>query len=72
MDKYTIKQVFMLVISSIIIYFSGLYLMSIGSIQSLVDGLIVMIFFFAVFPFLSISTRLSSKLLKGLTGARNY
>ncbi|MBU3012174.1 hypothetical protein KO506_12225 [Polaribacter vadi] len=72
MDKDTIRQVFLLAISSIALYFSGLHLMSIGKIKSLEDGLIVMIFFFSVFPFLSLLTMLTIKLLKSFLGAKNY
>ena len=72
MDKDTIRQVFMLVVSSIILYFSGLYLMSIGNLKSLLDGLVVMIFFFAFFPFLSIVTMLTGKVLKVFLSAKNY
>jgi hypothetical protein len=72
MDKDTIRQVFMLVVSSIVLYFSGFYLMSIGNLKSLFDGLIVMIFFFAVFPFLSILTMLSVKVLKVFLSPKNY
>lgn len=72
MDKDTIRQVFMLAISSVILYFSGLYLMSIGNLKSLLDGLVVMIFFFAFFPFLSILTMLTGKFLKVFLSAKNY
>lgn len=74
MDRDTIKQVFMLAISTVVLYFTGLYLMSIGNLKSLFDGLIVMVFFFAFFPFLSLVTMLSIKFFKGLLGlgARNY
>lgn len=72
MDKDTIRQVFMLVISALVLYFAGLYVLSIGNLKSLFDGLIVMVFFFAVFPFLSLITMLSIKLLKALLGAKNY
>lgn len=72
MDKDTIRQVVMLVFSSITLYFSGFYLMSIGNLKSLFDGLIIMIFFFAFFPFLSIFTMLSIKFLKVFLSPRNY
>lgn len=72
MDKDTIRQVFMLVVSTVILYFSGFYLMSIGNLKSLLDGLVVMVFFFAFFPFLSIITMLSIKVLKVFLSAKNY
>lgn len=72
MEKDTIRQVFMLAVSTIVLYFSGLYLMNIGNLKSLFDGLIVMIFFFAIFPFLSLITMLSIKFLKVFLSAKNY
>jgi hypothetical protein len=72
MEKDTIRQVIMLVVSSIILYFSGIYLMSIGNLKSLFDGFIVMIFFFAIFPFLSLLTMLSIKFLKVFLSVKNY
>lgn len=72
MDKNTIRQVFLLVVSSVVLYFSGIYLISIGNLKSLIDGLIVMIFFFAIFPFLSLLTMLSIKFLKSFLSVRNY
>jgi hypothetical protein len=66
MDKDTIRQVFMLVASSVV------YLMSIGTLKNLFDGLVVMIFFFAVFPFLSITIVLVIKFLKGLLSIKSY
>lgn len=72
MDKDTIRQVFILFVTSVILYFSGLYLMSIGNLKSLIDGFVVMIFFFALFPFLSILTMLAIKVLKVFSSAKNY
>ena len=72
MDKNTIRQVFMLVISSTTLFFSGFYLMSIGNLKSYMDGLVVMIFFFAFFPFLSVVTMLTGKFLKVFLSAKNY
>jgi hypothetical protein len=72
MDKDTIRQVFILTISAIVLYFSGTYLMSIGSLKNLFDGLVIMFFFFAVFPFLSISALLIIKLFKNIFSLKSY
>ena len=64
MHKATIKQVVLLLFTSIVLYYSGLYLMAIGNIKNISDGLIVMTFFFAVFPFLSSSAMLTIKFFK--------
>lgn len=55
MDKDTIRQLFVLFVTAAIVYFAGNHLMSIGNLKSLTDGLVVMIFFFSLFPFLSLS-----------------
>ena len=64
MHKVTIKQVVLLLFTSIVLYYSGLYLMAIGNIKNISDGLIVMTFFFAVFPFLCASAMLTIKFFK--------
>lgn len=72
MDKDTIKQVFILAVTSLLLYFSGLHLTSIGELTSLFDGLIVMIFFFSLFPFLSLFTIFVIRILKSVLSFRNY
>lgn len=72
MDKDTIRQVILLVITAIVLYFSGLYIFSIGNLKSLEEGFIVMIFFFAFFPFLSVLTKLTFKVFKLLARTKNY
>lgn len=72
MDRNTIKQVILLVISSAVLYLSGLYLMSIGNLKSIFDGIIVMIFFFAVFPFISILSILSIKAIKAFINIKAF
>lgn len=52
MYKDTLKQAVLLVFTTTVLYFSGTYLMTIGSIKNIIDGLIVMSFFSAVLPFL--------------------
>ncbi|PQJ74738.1 hypothetical protein BTO13_05470 [Polaribacter gangjinensis] len=72
MDKDTMKQVFMLVVTSVLLYFCGSYLTTIGELKSLFDGLVVMIFFFSLFPFLSLFTIFVIRFLKSLLSFRNY
>jgi len=64
MYKDTLKQVVMLVFTTTVLYFSGTYLMTIGSIKNIIDGLIVMSFFSAVLPFLCSSATLTNKFFK--------
>lgn len=71
MDKDTIRQVVLFVFTSIVLYFSGEYLMTIGSIKNIIDGLIVMIFFFAVFPFLCSSAIVTIKFFKFFLSLKN-
>ena len=63
--KHTIvKQVALLAISSIGLYFSGLNLIAMSSVKSLLDGLNVMTFFTCFFPFLFLSLNLFLKMAK--------
>jgi|TARA_R100000789_G_C3001121_1_gene148848 hypothetical protein len=71
MDKNTIRQLALLAFSSLVLYFSGIYLMTIGNLKTIFDGFITMIFFFAIFPFLSIFTLLSKKALKAVASVNN-
>lgn len=70
MEKVTIKQILLLAVTTVILYHSGIYLMTINSIKSLFEGLIVMIFFFAIFPFLSLTTMLIVKFFKMFLGIK--
>ena len=72
MDKDTMKQVFMLVVTSVLLYFCGSYLTTIGELKNLFDGLVVMIFFFSLFPFLSLFTIFLIRILKSLLSFRNF
>ncbi len=72
MDKHTIKQVLILVVTSVLLYFCGSYLTTIGEIKNLFDGLVVMIFFFSLFPFLSLFTIFIIRFLKSLLSFKNY
>jgi hypothetical protein len=72
MNTRTLKQVFFLALSTVILYYSGIYLISIGNIKSLFDGFIVMLFFFAFFPFVGITFLLFTKIYKSLLNKNNY
>lgn len=66
MERNTLNQFVLLFLSSAVLYFSGIHILKIHNITSLFDGFIVMIFFFAFFPFIFILGTLSFKLLKSL------
>lgn len=70
MDKDTIRQFFILVITTLVLYFSGNYLMTIGKLSSLLDGLVVMAFFFSLFPFLSLCFVFTGRLFKTMLSPR--
>lgn len=72
MDRNTIKQVLLLVITAVALFYSGIYLSTAGKIKSLEDGLVVMVFFLALFPFLSVFTMLLGKLFKSFLTTKNY
>lgn len=67
-----IKQLLIVLICSIGLYTSGNYLVEMSSINTLLDGLIVMIFFACVFPFLIISTVLIRKIFKSIYVIAHY
>lgn len=69
--NYT-KQLLIVLICSIGLYASGNYLVKMSSINTLLDGLIVMIFFLCVFPFLIISTVLIRKIFKSISVIAHY
>jgi len=64
MKTNTLKQVAILLICSIGLYLSGLNLIEISGIKSLLDALNVMIFFSCFFPFLILSIGFTAKLFK--------
>jgi Mg2+/citrate symporter len=64
MTKNLLKQATMFVISSIGLYYSGLYLTTMDGIKSLFDALNVMIFFTCFFPFLILSISLFRRIIK--------
>lgn len=67
MINTTLKQLAVLAISIIGLYFSGLNLVTITSVESLLDALNVMIFFTCFFPFLILTINLAIKFFKSFT-----
>lgn len=61
-----LKQLALLAITSIGLYFSGLNLIAMSSIKSLLDGLNVMIFFSCFFPCFFLSLNLFLEMVKTL------
>ncbi|OIP47226.1 MAG: hypothetical protein COZ16_11460 [Flavobacteriaceae bacterium CG_4_10_14_3_um_filter_31_253] len=66
MNKNFFKQAFLLVSTSTLLYFSGSYLTTMPDLKSFFDGMMVMTFFFSLFPFLIVLTIFSKKILKTL------
>jgi hypothetical protein len=61
MKTNILKQIAIVVICALGLYFSGLNLVIMSGVTSLIDGLNVMVFFTCFFPFLIVLLRLSSK-----------
>lgn len=72
MSKKNIKLVFILLIASIILIFSGKHLLVISEVNTLFDGLMVMIFFLSLFPFLSLFSIILNKVFKSVSHVKNY
>ncbi len=72
MYKKNIKLVFILLIASIILIFSGKHLLVISEVNTLFDGLMVMIFFLSLFPFLSLFSIILNKVFKSISHIKNY
>ncbi|MFT7442638.1 MAG: hypothetical protein ACI9Q3_001012 [Maribacter sp.] len=72
MSKKNIKLVFILLIASIILIFSGKHLLVISEVNTLFDGLMVMIFFLSLFPFLSLFSIILNKVFKSISHVKNY
>ncbi|MEN8836180.1 MAG: hypothetical protein ABF311_10130 [Polaribacter sp.] len=66
MKKNIISQTLVVLVTSIILYFSGFHLASMQGIKNLSDGFIVMIFFITIFPFLANTFRLLNNFLKSI------
>ncbi len=61
MKTNVLKQIVIILICALGLYFSGLNLVIMSGVTSFIDALSVMVFFTCFFPFLIISLRLSSK-----------
>jgi hypothetical protein len=72
MSKKNIKLLFILLIASIILIFSGKHLLFISEVNTLFDGLMVMIFFLSLFPFLSLFSIILNKVFKSVSHVKNY
>ena len=66
MKAIDIKQLVIVIISSIGLFTTGNYLSTMAYIKSLTDGLNVMIFFTCFFPFLIVSFTLLAKFYKSV------
>ena len=64
MRNNSLRKLAILAISSIGLYYSGLYLITIDGIKSLLDAVNVMTFFICFFPFLILSISLSWRVIK--------
>lgn len=67
MQTKTLKIVSILLITSIIIFFTGKHLMIISEVNTLYDGFMVMLFFLSLFPFLSLMGVFLFKALKSFS-----
>jgi hypothetical protein len=72
MYKKNIKLIFILLIASIILIFSGKHLLVISEVNTLFEGLMVMIFFLSLFPFLSLFSIILNKVFKSVSHVKNY
>jgi hypothetical protein len=68
----TLKIVFIFLIATSILIFSGKHLLIISEVDTLFDGLMVMVFFLSLFPFLSLFSVVLNKVFKGFSHAKNY
>ena len=66
MNKNIINQTLVVLVTSVILYFSGFHLVSMQGIKNIFDGFIVMIFFITIFPFLANVFRLLNNFVKSI------
>lgn len=69
MKTNILKQIAIVVICALGLYFSGLNLVLMSGVRSLIDALNVMVFFTCFFPFLIVLLRLSSKFFNSVVHA---
>jgi hypothetical protein len=72
MNTKTIKIVLILLIATVVLIFSGKHLLLISDVETLFDGLMVMLFFISLFPFLSLLSVVLNKIFKVFSHAKNY
>lgn len=64
MYKSTIQQIILFIITSIIIFKTGSYMIKLNDIKSFTDGAIVMLFFIALVLFINYFSRLAGKITR--------
>ena len=67
MNKNIINQTLVVLVTSVILYFSGFHLASMQGIHNLFDGFIVILFFTNLFPCLVNVIRLTHKFIQSLS-----
>lgn len=66
MSKLIFKQTIVVIVSAVVLYFSGFYLASNEGVESLLDAFMVMIFFITLFPFIFNFVKLVYRFLKSI------
>lgn len=66
MKTNVLKQIAIVLICALGLYFSGLNLVIMSGVTSLIDALNVMVFFTCFFPFLIVLLRLTSRVVNSL------
>lgn len=69
MNRETLRQTVILIITSILVYYSGVYLLNLNGLKTFIDGTIVMLFFFALFPFMTYLVIIFKKMLAEILNA---
>jgi hypothetical protein len=59
MNRDTLQHFALFFITLIIVYLSGIYVINMNDLDTLKDGIIVIIFFSTLFPFITYSVRLT-------------
>lgn len=67
MYKSTFQQIILFILTSVIIYKAGQYLVALNGIKSFTDFFIIMAFFVSTVLFLNCFARLGSKLVSSLS-----
>ena len=64
MSKLIFKQAIVVLVTAVVLYFSGFYLASNEGVESLLDAFMFMIFFITLFPFIFNFIKLVYRFLK--------